>query len=527
MKKKLVLFAIVFLSICIGYLLGSEKEILMSNQQGSWSMNRLERLLQYIDNDYVEEIDTDSLVGEVIEDIVNRLDPHSVYIPAHHRQSIAENMQGNFYGIGVSFLMFKDSVTIIRVLEGGPSEAAGLLAGDRILIADKDTLFQKNYSSEKIMQTLKGRPGTSVDLTIYRKSEDKIFQLEMKRGKVPLPSVDSYYMMEKTVGYLKINRFSQTTYNEFDLALDDLISQGMKKMILDLRDNPGGYLHPAIQISNALLQKDQTIVITKSNMGEEERSLAEGNGNFQEGDLIVLVNGQSASASEIVAGAVQDNDRGWIIGRRTFGKGLVQQQMPLGGGDAVRLTIAKYFTPTGRSIQKPYNGDREAYDQDLSNRYHNGEMADAKKIPVTDSLAYKTPKGRTVFGGGGITPDFYISNKNTEQEEWNSLLLNSNMMNNFVFEELDKNRKKFNDFAMVDILEGQFEDLLPWHDLFVKYCADKQVEVTIEEWETLRAVKAYLGLQLFGENTFNQIKNQHDLFLETAISTLDSLSKFN
>lgn len=527
MKKNLVLFAIVFLSICIGYLLGSEKEILMSNQQDSWSMNRLERLLQYIDNDYVEEIDTDSLVGEVIEDIVNRLDPHSVYIPAHHRQSIAENMQGNFYGIGVSFLMFKDSVTIIRVLEGGPSEAAGLLAGDRILIADKDTLFQKNYSSEKIMQTLKGRPGTSVDLTIYRKSEDKIFQLEMKRGKVPLPSVDSYYMMEKTVGYLKINRFSQTTYNEFDLALDDLISQGMKKMILDLRDNPGGYLHPAIQISNALLQKDQTIVITKSNMGEEERSLAEGNGNFQKGDLIVLVNGQSASASEIVAGAVQDNDRGWIIGRRTFGKGLVQQQMPLGGGDAVRLTIAKYFTPTGRSIQKPYNGDREAYDQDLSNRYHNGEMADAKKIPVTDSLAYKTPKGRTVFGGGGITPDFYISNKNTEQEEWNSLLLNSNMMNNFVFEELDKNRKKFNDFAMVDILEGQFEDLLPWHDLFVKYCADKQVEVTIEEWETLRAVKAYLGLQLFGENTFNQIKNQHDLFLETAISTLDSLSKFN
>ena len=490
-------------------------------------MNRLERLLQYIDNDYVEEINTDSLVGEVIEDIVNRLDPHSIYIPAHHRQSIAENMQGNFYGIGVSFLMFKDSVTIIRVLEGGPSEAAGLLAGDRILIADKDTLFQKNYSSEKIMQTLKGRPGTSVDLTIYRKSEDKIFQLEMKRGKVPLPSVDSYYIMEKTVGYLKINRFSQTTYNEFDLALDDLISQGMKKMILDLRDNPGGYLHPAIQISNALLQKDQTIVITKSNMGEEERSLAEGNGNFQEGDLIVLVNGQSASASEIIAGAVQDNDRGWIIGRRTFGKGLVQQQMPLGGGDAVRLTIAKYFTPTGRSIQKPYNGDREAYDQDLSNRYHNGEMADAKKIPVTDSLAYKTPKGRIVFGGGGITPDFYISNKNTEQEEWNSLLLNSNMMNNFVFEELDKNRKKFNDFAMDDILEGQFENLLPWHDLFVKYCADKQVEVKIEEWETLRAVKAYLGLQLFGENTFNQIKNQNDLFLETAISTLDSLSKFN
>ena len=527
MKKNLVLFTIVFLSICIGYLLGSKKEILIPYSKGSMSMNRLELLLRYIDNDYVEEINTDSLIGVVIEDIVNRLDPHSVYIPADHRQSITENMQGNFYGIGVSFLMFKDSVTIIRVLKGGPSEAAGLLAGDRILIADEDTLFQKNYSNQKIMQTLKGKPGTSVDLTVYRKSVDKIFELKMKRGKVPLPSVESYYLMKKTVGYIKINRFSQTTYDEFDLALKQLISQGMKKMILDLRDNPGGYLYPAKQISNALLKKDQTIVITKSNMGEEEKSIAEGNGNFQEGGLVVLVNGQTASASEIIAGAVQDNDRGWIVGRRTFGKGLVQQQMPLGGGDAVRLTIAKYFTPTGRSIQKPYNGDRKAYDQDLINRYHNGEMADAKKIPITDSLAYKTPKGRTVFGGGGITPDFYISNKNTEQEEWNSVLLNSNMMNNFVFEELDKNRNKFNDFDLDDLLEGQFENFVPWHDLFVKYCSDKKVEVTLKEWETLRGVKAYLGLQLFGDNTFNRIKNQHDLFFNTAIKALDSLSKVN
>jgi carboxyl-terminal processing protease len=527
MKKNLVLFAIVFLSICIGYLLGSEKEILMSDKQDSWSMNRLERLMRYIENDYVDKINTDSLVGEVIEDIVNRLDPHSVYIPARERQSIAENMQGNFYGIGVSFFMYKDSVTIIRVLEGGPSEGVGLLAGDRILIANEDTLFQKNYSSEKIMQHLKGKPGTPVDLTLYRKSEDKVFQLEMKRGKVPLPSVDSYYMMEDTVGYLKINRFSQTTYEEFDIALNDLISKGMKKMILDLRDNPGGYLRPAIQISNALLQKDQTIVITKSNMGEEEKSMAEGDGDFQEGNLIVLVNGQSASASEIVAGAIQDNDRGWIIGRRTFGKGLVQQQMPLGGGDAVRLTIAKYFTPTGRSIQKPYNGDREAYYQDLTNRYHKGEMADVKKIPITDSLAYKTPKGRTVFGGGGITPDFYISNSNTEEEEWKSFILKSNMMNDFVFKVLDNNRRKFNDFSINDLLKNQFEDLLPWHDLFVKYCIDNEIEITIKDWETLRAVKGYLGLQLFGENTFNQIKNQEDLFLKTAVKTLDSLSKID
>jgi carboxyl-terminal processing protease len=227
-------------------------------------------------------------------------------------------MQGNFYGIGVSFFMHNDSVAIIRVLEGGPSEASGLLPGDRILIANEDTLFQKNYSSEKIMQTLKGRQGTPVNLTLYRRSEDRIIQVEMKRGVVPLPSVEAHYLVDQNTGYLKINRFSQTTYQEFKAAMEKLLSDGTEQLILDLRNNPGGYLFPAKKISNAFLKKDQTIVITQSNVGEEEKSLAKGDGFFQEGKLVVLVNEQSASASEIVAGAMQDNDRGWIIGRRTW-----------------------------------------------------------------------------------------------------------------------------------------------------------------------------------------------------------------
>ena len=524
MKKNLVLFAIVLLSISIGYLLGSEKQILMPYQKHSMSMDRLQRLMNYIENDYIEEIDTDSLVGSVIENIVSRLDPHSVYIPAHQRQSIAENMQGNFFGIGVSFLMYKDSVAIIRVLKDGPSEAAGLLAGDRILIANRDTLYQKNYSNEKIMQTLKGAAGTTVDMTLYRKSEDKVFQLEMQRGKVPLPSVESYYFIDKTIGYLKINRFAETTFEEFDDAMEELLSMGMEKLILDLRSNPGGYLQPAKQISNAFLKKNQTIVVTQSNGGDDEITMAEGDGKFQEGDLIVLVNEQSASASEIVAGAIQDNDRGWIMGRRTFGKGLVQQQMPLGGGDAVRLTIAKYFTPTGRSIQKPYNGNRQTYFEDLSDRYHSGEMADAKKIPVIDSLAYKTPQGRTVYGGGGITPDFYISNTKSDKKQWSSFVLNSNLMIHFVFENLDENRKRFNTFKKEDLLNNKFEEILPWYESFKKYFSDEEVEIEIEEKETLEAVKAVLGLQLFGENTFQQIKNQSDSFIEEALSTLDRLS---
>ena len=524
MKKNLVLFTIVFLSICIGYLLGSEKQTLMPGQNGTSSIKRLNRLMNYIENDYVERINTDSLVGKIIEDIVNRLDPHSVYIPAREKQSIAENMQGNFYGIGVSFFMHNDCVAIIRVLEGGPSEASGLLPGDRILIANEDTLFQKNYSSEKIMQTLKGRQGTPVNLTLYRKSEDRIIQVEMKRGVVPLPSVEAHYLVDQNTGYLKINRFSQTTYQEFKAAMEKLLSDGTEQLILDLRNNPGGYLFPAKKISNAFLKKDQTIVITQSNVGEEEKSLAKGDGFFQEGKLVVLVNEQSASASEIVAGAMQDNDRGWIIGRRTFGKGLVQQQMPLGEGDAVRLTTSKYFTPTGRSIQKPYNGDRDAYFEDIGNRYHTGEMADANKIPVSDSLAFKTPEGRTVFGGGGITPDFYITNTNTEAEEWKAFILNSNLMNNFIFKQLDKNRRALNALKKEDLMADQYIEMLPWHKLFVSYCIEKEVEIEISEAETLKAVKSYLGLQLFGENVFNEIKNRGDVFVARAKKLLDSLN---
>jgi carboxyl-terminal processing protease len=302
------------------------------------------------------------------------------------------------------------------------------------------------------------------------------------------------------------------------------MGEGMDKMILDLRDNPGGYLHSAKQISNAFLSKNQTIVITKTNMGEEEKSFAKGDGVFQEGGLIILVNEQSASASEIVAGAVQDNDRGWIIGRRTFGKGLVQKQMPLGGGDAVRLTIAKYYTPSGRSIQKPYsNNGRKDYYEDLNNRFENGEMADEKKIPIIDSLAFKTASGRTVYGGGGITPDNYVSNKNTQEEEWNDLILNSPLISNFVFNELDQNRKAFSKLKETQLLNNRGSSILPSYQEFSNYCKTNGIEFKNGKKETLKAIRANLALQLFGENIFNRIKNQEDVFIDKAIKTLDTL----
>ena len=475
-----------------------------------------------------------SLCGEVghnkrscpkkpIEDIVNKLDPHSVYIPSFDRQLIVENMQGKFYGIGVSFFLVRDTVTVIRVIKDGPSEKAGLLAGDRILIANQDTLYQKKYSADKIMSILKGKPGTDVKLKLYRKSEDLIIDVDLKRGKVPLKSVESSYMLNDSIGYLKINRFSQTTFNEFESALKKLLSEGMHKMILDLRDNPGGYLHSAKQISNTFLSKGQTIVITKTNTGEQEKSVAKGDGIFQKGHIIILVNEQSASASEIVAGAIQDNDRGWIIGRRTFGKGLVQKQMPLGGGDAVRLTIAKYFTPSGRSIQKPYSNNRNEYYDDLNNRFENGEMADKTKIPIIDSLSYKTPKGRIVYGGGGIIPDKYVSNQNTKEEQWNNLILNSPLISNFIFDQLDLNRKAFSLLKEGELLKNLTPALIPSYEEFYEYCKTKGVEFKNGEKETLKALRANLALQLFGENSFNQIINQGDIFIEKAIKTLDTL----
>lgn len=523
MKNNFILFSIIGLSILIGYFLGNENEFHYREIGGNEKINRVERLLNYIENDYVERINTDSLVGIVIEDIVNKLDPHSVYIPSFDRQLIVENMQGKFYGIGVSFFLVRDTVTVIRVIKDGPSEKAGLLAGDRILIANQDTLYQKKYSAEKIMSVLKGKPGTDVKLKLYRKSEDLIIDVDLKRGKVPLKSVESSYMLNDSIGYLKINRFSQTTFNEFESALKKLLSEGMHKMILDLRDNPGGYLHSAKQISNTFLSKGQTIVITKTNTGEQEKSVAKGDGIFQKGHIIILVNEQSASASEIVAGAIQDNDRGWIIGRRTFGKGLVQKQMPLGGGDAVRLTIAEYFTPSGRSIQKPYSNNRNEYYDDLNNRFENGEMADQTKIPIIDSLSYKTPKGRIVYGGGGIIPDKYVSNQNTKEEQWNDLILNSPLISNFIFDQLDLNRKAFSLLKEGELLKNLNPALIPSYEEFYEYCKTKGVEFKNGEKETLKALRANLALQLFGENTFNRIINQGDIFIEKGIKTLDTL----
>ena len=521
-NNNLYLGLIIILSVSIGYLLGSNNIInSYSTNSDSSSFKKLNRLIKYLTQDYVDEINSDSLVNIVIKEIVNKLDPHSVFIPAVQRESLSESMKGNFYGIGVQFRMLQDTVAVSRVLKGGPSEKAGLLSGDRILMADEDTLFQKELNSDQIISRLKGNSKTPVRLSVYRKKEDSIYSFDIVRGPVPLPSVNALYMMDEITGYIKITRFSQTTYPEFKNAITFLKAKKMKRLIIDLRGNPGGYLQPAKKIADDLLEAEKGIVIVEANNGKRVQTFSTSGGLFEKGELLILVDEDSASASEVVAGAVQDNDRGLIIGRRTFGKGLVQRQMPLGQGDQVRLTTARYYTPTGRSIQRPYDSSsRTDYYAEVRKRHQTGEMNDPSKIPINDSLIFTTPKGKIVYGGGGITPDIYVSTKETKDELWNDYIIGSNIIDLFVFLELDKNVKNFNFDNKQKFLSEELPNPNQFIDSFAEFCKKNNlpIKVTKKNKENiLNSIKAFIALQVYDENTYFKIANQNDKFVIRAM----------
>jgi len=441
-------FAIV-LGIFIGSFFsgGASSGTLFANE--SSNELKIKRLINYIQRDYVDSVDTDNLLDGAITQILGKLDPHSVYIPKENLQQITENMQGNFVGIGVQFRMIEDSITVIQPIKGGPSIKAGIKAGDRILISDKDTLYGKKYSQNTIPKYLKGEPNTNVDLQVYRKTNDSLFTVSIKRGKVAIKSVDASYMINESIGYIKLQRFARTSYREFKDALTKLQDKGMTNLVLDLRGNGGGYIDIANKIVDEFLEDGKLIVFTKDNKGNVDKSYATNRGDFETGGLYVLIDQNSASASEIVAGALQDNDRGTTIGRRSFGKGLVQEEKDLGDGSAIRLTIARYYTPTGRSIQKPYEkGKGKSYSRDINNRIRNGELLNKDSIKVVDSLKFTTPEGKTVYGGGGIVPDVFVAIDTTAY--LNSFYIGS--IRNFAFELVDNNRKEFSNMTLDDFI---------------------------------------------------------------------------
>ncbi len=480
--------------------------------------DKLNRLIDYIDYEYVDNVNTDSIVDVTVNGILENLDPHSVYIPVDDYEENADDMRGNFVGIGISFYTYNDSIAVIRAIEGGPAAKVGIKGGDRILYADGKKLFGENLERDSITAYLKGEINTKVDLKVYREGEEQLLNFRVKRKEVPLVSVDASYKLTDDIGYIKINRFSETTYNEFKKALEVLTDDGISKLVLDLRNNPGGYISTAERIIDEFLEDDKLILITRNKSGEENRTYATRRGEFEDGKLYVLINENSASASEIVAGALQDNDKGTIIGRRSFGKGLVQREMSLGDGSAVRLTIARYYTPTGRSIQKPYGNGNEAYYKDYEKRYRNGELRNADSIKVADSLKFVTPKGKVVYGGGGIIPDVFVSKDTSVENETLQYLSRSGFMSYFIFEYLEKNRKVFEGMTFKDFVDNyNIENALA--EDFIVYSRFNEAQIDMSEYsaELKKALKANIAQQLFGPNAYEHILNEGDLMLSKVL----------
>ncbi|WP_343328511.1 S41 family peptidase [Polaribacter staleyi] len=503
----------VILGLLIGVSLNGSPMNMMSLSKNSSQEMKIKKLINFIEKDYVDTLNTDSLLDGAITQMLGKLDPHSVYIPKENLQAVTENMQGNFVGIGVQFRMINDSITVIQPIKGGPSIKAGIKAGDRILMAYKDTLYGKDMFTDKVPGYLKGKPNTKVALQIYRKSTDSLFTIDVTRGKVNIKSVDLAYMINDSVGYIKLDRFARNTYTEFKSSLHTLIDDGMTDLVLDLRGNGGGFIDIANSIVDEFLEDDKLIVFTKNNKNKIEESFATSRGDFEKGGLYVLIDENSASASEIVAGALQDNDKGTIIGRRSFGKGLVQIEMDLGDGSAVRLTTARYYTPTGRSIQKPYNhnGNKNYY-KDFQNRITSGELLSRDSIKVVDSLKFTTPKGKIVYGGGGIIPDVFVPIDTT------SYMTNFyfNTINNFAFDYVDNNRKALEKWTIDSFVTDFDTD----KKVFNSYLTEvkNRVKPNTKTKESLKKyLKASIANTLFGDVGFYRIMHKDDNMIQKVL----------
>ncbi|MDY0780657.1 S41 family peptidase [Tenacibaculum sp. IB213877] len=494
--------------------------------QSSAKEQKIKRLINYIQHDYVDDVNTDELLDEAIAKILDKLDPHSVYIPKENLQAITESMQGNFVGIGVQFRMINDSITIIQPIKGGPSIKKGIKAGDRILLADKDTLFGKKLRSNQILKILKGKPNTNVKLQLYRKSNDSIFNVTITRDKINIKSVDIAYMLNDSVGYIKLDRFARNTYDEFKTSLNKLLNNGMTDLVLDLRGNGGGYIDIANSIADEFLEDGKLIVFTKNNKGRVNKSYATDEGDFEKGGLYVLIDENSASASEIVAGALQDNDKGIIIGRRSFGKGLVQEEMELGDGSAVRLTTARYYTPTGRSIQKPYksltdeedatayfaeDSQNDSYDDDIHQRYQSGELFNKDSIKTVDSLKYTTPKGKTVYGGGGIIPDVFVAIDTTDYLP----AIFFKPLNDFAFTYVDENRRKLKNYN----INGFIKDFDSDNSVSNKFLSKlKDFNPSQRTKDKLRKfLKISIARELFDDEGLYKINHLDDKMIEKVL----------
>ena len=519
--------------LCLGLAAGVFVGATLNTGKGTSDVNKdvqkIREILTQIKEEYVDTVNTSALVDETIQEILHKLDPHSSYIPVSERIAANEDLRGNFDGIGIEFNIFDDTIVVLTPLSGGPSEALGIQSGDKIIAVDGQIVAGIGINNSGVMKALKGPRGTEVDVTVLR--GEKEINYTIIRDKIPQYSVDVSYMVDHEIGYIKVNRFSATTYDEFQTGLAALREQGMTKLILDLQGNPGGYMNMAVQMADEFLPPGKKIVSQK---GKERRYNAEAfatsKGDFETGDLIVLVNEGSASASEILAGALQDNDRALVVGRRSFGKGLVQSPFDLSDGSELRLTISRYYTPSGRSIQKPYQ-DGDEYARDIISRYNHGEFFHADSIKVNDSLKFLTLNGRMVYGGGGIMPDYFVPLDTTLNSHYLNELYTSTALQEYTFNYAENNK--------AELQEKGFQAF------FTKFVVtDKMLNELVETGERNRVqadraelrkkknlfqvhVKAQIARKIWGNEGFYPVFNQTNEVFQQAIQMFDRIPELN
>ncbi len=538
-KKNIWIIVIIVASAIAGLLLGNllakkaNQGQRIRDLSGLFSLRgssgKVGELLSLIDGQYVDEVPIDSLTDEVMAEIVAKLDPHSVYIPAKDLEAVNSELEGSFSGIGVQFNIQNDTVMIVSVISGGPSEKVGLMAGDR-LVEVNDTAFvgQGVISNEKVMRKLRGPKGTEVKLGIKRQGTKEMLSYIVARGEIPINSVTVAYIIEPGIGFIGLNNnFGQNTYNEFLHAIAELRAKGARKYIIDLRENSGGLMDVAIQMINEFLPKGQMIVYSEGKAYPRAEAKANGSGTSINNPLVVLIDEFSASASEIFAGAIQDNDRGMIIGRRSFGKGLVQTQIPFSDGSAVRLTVARYYTPSGRSIQKPYEiGKGQDYEMDLIRRIEHGEFDSKDSIHMTDTLTFKTAKGRIVHGGGGIMPDIFVPRDTSQYSPYLTKVVNYGYTYQYAFQYTDRNRNKLKQYKTWQEMDKYLssQNLL---NEFIAFASEKGVpanqrEINISKNLIQNQIKSYVVRNILGENNFFPLLNTTD---ETVKRALEELRK--
>lgn len=532
--KKYILPTLTILFLLAGFLIGNAvsnkvnaQRFIVQNGQLYSATGKADQLLQMMEQMYVDPINVDSITDEVMQEFVERLDPHSAYIPKKDLEMVNSELSASFSGIGIQFSIQSDTIQVVAVISGGPSEGVGLLAGDKIVEVDDSAFVGKKINNEKVMHTLRGEKGTKVKLGVKREGVGEMLYYTITRGDIPIHSVDAKFMIDHQghkIGFVRANKFGENTYDEFISALATLKSKGAEGYIVDLRENSGGFMEQAIRMANEFLSLGNMIVYSEGRSYPRYEARANGAGRFKNVPLVVLIDGFSASASEIFAGAMQDNDRATIVGRRSFGKGLVQQQMPFPDGSAVRLTVARYYTPSGRCIQKPYKmGEQEDYQKDLLDRFEHGEFYSEDSVHQ-DTVVYYTTSGRVVHGGGGIMPDVFVGRDTSLYTPYFNVCVNKALTYQFAYDYTNRYRAQLNQYKDWQSLEKHLI-AANWINEFVAFAKEKGVEPNAEQLAKSkpllqRLVNAYIVRNILGDEGFFPLFERDDEITQKAVEVL-------